>query len=812
MKKRFLFVVPILLGMFLSACGSEESSSAAPSVSSSVVASESDDKRTFENVFFDDATYTYDGTPHILGEVRGAPEGTSITYSNRTEHTDVGNYPASARLEKDGYRTLSLDATLIINPATFSGLEYNSVVVMYDGTDHINDIQLVGVLPEGTSTTETVKNQSGAVVTSAIDAGTYEYECVVTNSNYNSATYRAQLVIRAQRQDMPVFAANDGTIYFANGLHNRYLYSLNSSSELSLIDYSAPKEFSKSSGSSASFIAGSVFLNSVKEISGGTTSVLYTDGNIDDFVKVSDTVYYYASNSLKAAKSGIYKVDATDTDNEPIVTKVFEGKSDHLSIYGNYLYFTNGNDHDYLYKMSLSTHVTSLVMETKVHEYVIDGNKLYCTVNKVDDYIGVLDLTSSSTEPTRILSAAGELLTVKNGYLYFVFTDMIAYLQPEFKGIWRMDPSKKDQADHLVEGEVNGFDVESSNSLVYIDADDLHLYRYNIQTEAKTDLLAGFVAPESTPLNTGGQTASVGTKTYYLNMHAGKTLWLYDETTEKNYQLTANKVQDFCIYDGVMYFNQVTMLTNNDIYTVNLNLGGEAEKISSNDLRNMMCDGTYLYGTHYNWAGAAGGIARMKLDGSEYVKFSEVNGAKNFAIRDGKLYYINCATGNDDGDLEYIDLSVITSTSEDVAGTTLSSKIKNVKQFLFDGDNIFFIYESLTENSIRKVSFSSLGDHIKIVSEGSHPRDMVLSGGYIYYYSYRQIVTSKAGFYKVSKNATADETQELVLGYDSTYYGTALSLSNSGNLYFLNYIPSLTMGDAHFYQLNLNTKAVARVD
>ena len=70
---------------------------------------------------------------------------------------------------------------------------------------------------------------------------------------------------------------------------------------------------------------------------------------------------------------------------------------------------------------------------------------------------------------------------------------------------------------------------------------------------------------------------------------------------------------------------------------------------------------------------------------------------------------------------------------------------------------------------------------------------------------------SSAGFYKVSKTATQDGTQELIVGYDSIYYGSNLAISNSGYLYFLNYIPKLALGDAHFYQLDLNSKTVAKI-
>ena len=817
MKKKHLFLIPALLGMFLSACGGGGGSSTPsdPGGGSELGGGSEpggETKQDFTGVSFESASYVYDGQPHILGEVSGAPENTTITYTGRNEYTNVGTYNASAKLVKEGYNDKTLNATLTITPATFTGYTYESKSVKYDGAEHINDIQLVGTFPQGTTTTETVKNSNNETVTSAIEVGTYTYTCVISNSNYNTLTLNATLTIKAQKKDMPVFVASDGTVYFANGLHNSYLYSL-SGGELKLIDYSSPKEFNKYSSSTALFIAGSTLLNSVKQVNSGSSSVLYTDSNIDDFVKYNENVYYYSSNALKAAKSGIYRVDATDSNNEPVVTKVFEGKSDNLAIYNGNLYFINGNDHNYLYKMNLSNNATSLVMAEKVHEFTISGNKLYCTVNGLlNDYIGSLDLSSSAIEPTKLTNAAGEFLTVKNGYLYYNYTDLFSAVDDSVKGVWRISTSGGNPEQLLANDGVNGFDVESSTSLVYVDSMDLHLYRYNISTHAKTDLLDGFVAPESTPLNTGGQTISLGTKTYYLNMYAGKTLYCYDESSKKSSQLTTNKVEDFYIYEGIMYFNQVTMLTNNDLYAVNLTMGGEAEKINSNDVRNMVSDGTYLYATHYNWAGAAGGMSRMRLDGSEYVKFSEVNGAKNLTIKDGKLYYINCGTGQDNGYIEYMNLSDITSTTEDLDGTRLSNNIKNVKQFAFDGNNIFYIYNGTIDNSVRRTDFTSLGEGTKLASSKTNPNEILLNGNYVYYYSYAATAASSAGFYRVSKDATADGTQELLVGYDSKYYGSNLSISDAGNLYFLNYIPKLVLGDAHFYQIKLSNKAITKIN
>lgn len=167
-----LFLIPALLGMFLTACGGGGSSTPSDNPGGG---SEHGypAKIDFTGVEFASASYVYDGQPHILAEVTGAPENTTITYTGRSEQTNVGTYNASAKLVKEGYNDKTLNATLTITPATFTGYTYESKSVKYDGAEHINDIQLVGTLPQGTTTTETVKNSNNETVTSAIEVGTY---------------------------------------------------------------------------------------------------------------------------------------------------------------------------------------------------------------------------------------------------------------------------------------------------------------------------------------------------------------------------------------------------------------------------------------------------------------------------------------------------------------------------------------------------------------------------------------------------------------------------------------------------------------
>ena len=880
MKKRLL---PLLTFLVLTSCGGSGGGGESSSKN-----------KEFSNVTFESISVPYDGQSHILEEVKGAPEGTKITYEGREAYIDVGSYNATATLVKDDYKTKTLNATLEITPLEFkanllfedvsvvydgqdhyndiklvgeipegaetkitvknssgnivttaidagtyeytaeiskknykslflnatltinsrdySDFTYDDVTVRYDGQDHINDVKLVGFQPEGTTVKQTVKDSNGNVVTSAVQVGTYTYEIEITNPNFETKTLTATLTILAKKDDMPVFIGKDGTIYFANGLDKNHLYSYSTDKGLTRLDFSSPKQFIKNS-TNALFISGSKFLNSVKELVDGSIKVIYSASNISDFVKYNENIYYYSSNSLTSSHSGIYKVDATNADEEPIVTKIFEGKTDHLVLYKENLFFTNASDNDYIYKINLSSNKSSLVLSEKVHEFLLDSNKLYCCVDDtLNDYIGYLDLSSSSTTPIKLTNAAGEYLTIKNNKLYFNYSDLFGIIDDSKYGIWSINLSTEKVTQELASKNVNGFDVLEDGTIYFIDTLTLHLNKLVSGTETIVDLLSGFTPKEDTPINLGGKTVSYGNRIYYLNMYAGKTLYVYDESSKTSFQLTPNKVVDFFIYGDYIYFNSVTMLTNNDLYAVNIKLGSEAQKISTNDVRESICDGTYIYSTHYNWAGLAGGLSRMKMDGSEYVKFSNINGAKNLTIKDGKLYFINCATGQDNGNIEYISISDINSSSEDLESTNLSKKIKNVKQFIFENENIYYLYNGTINNSVRRTDFNSLEEGTEIASKKTNPTEMIINGDYIYYYSYPSTSIDSAGFYKVNKSATEDGTQELLVACNSTYYGTSLAISSSNNLYFLNYIPKLVLGNAHFYQLNLSNNVISKIN
>ncbi len=789
-------------------------------VTSESKGTESVPKKKFESIFFSDMSVLFDGKGHQLEEASGYPEGTMVTYTGRESYTDVGSYKATVKLVKDGYEDYEASATLTILPIEYSSISMDSKSVTYDGSDHINDVQLVGFLPEGTTATKTVKDENGVTVTSAIQVGKYYYTVSLHNKNYVDVTLNATLTIKGTKKDTPLVHVGD-TVYFANGLDHYYLYQY-SDSTTSKVESNTPKKLKELSSSVLS-VSSSLFTSSAKEITGTTSNVLYSDSTITDFVKYSDYIFYYSKNALTESDSGIYKVttydnsDQTKEPKEPTVEKIFTGKSDKLTLNGSYLYFENKSQDDHIFKMNLTDKTTTLVLNQKVHEYVISSNYLYCTVDgTLNDYIGKLNLSSSETEAEKMTNAAGENLVVKNGYLYYNYTDLYGYIDEAQMGIWRANISNNNTEQVLSSTRINAFDAVSTDSLVYIDNSTLHLNQYTISTKTTKDLMPDFVPVEDVPLNLGGRSETYNDRVYYLDMYRGKTLNCYDPKTKVLTQLTDTKVMDFSIIGDMLYFNQVTTLTNNDLYAINLKNGGEATKLSTNDMRNIISDGTYLYGTHYNFWGVSGGIFRMKLDGTEYVKFSEVNGAKNFVIKDEKLYFINCTTGQDNGDIQYYNLSDIKSDSEDLTANDLpkTNKIKNVRQFLFEGDTIYYIYQGTIYNFIARSSMTTMEEGTKLANEKCAPKEMFIVGNDIYYYSYPQTSASSAGLFKVNKNNTTEDTNiTTLLKCDSTYYCSALSYL-SGKVYFLNYIflTKLPYGNAHFYELDISTNTVTKVN
>lgn len=113
MKKRLLLIVVTLLSILsivgLVACAGEDS----PGEDNQGGYDNQPELLEFENISFDDLTVDYDGNVHSI-TCKGLPEGASVSYTNNSQKED-GIYDAKAVVSKEGYKTKTYEAKLIIN-------------------------------------------------------------------------------------------------------------------------------------------------------------------------------------------------------------------------------------------------------------------------------------------------------------------------------------------------------------------------------------------------------------------------------------------------------------------------------------------------------------------------------------------------------------------------------------------------------------------------------------------------------------------------------------------------------------------------
>ena len=140
-----------------------------------------------ESVKMDDKVVSYDGNAHKI-VVEGAPEGTTITYKDgKNSYVDAGIYTIEATLEKEGYNTKKLTATLTIERIDIDveNIVINNVKTQYDSK---NKYVTVEGLPTGVTTSIKYYTDEAHTneVSSTKEAGKY-YAVISFNvgKNYN---------------------------------------------------------------------------------------------------------------------------------------------------------------------------------------------------------------------------------------------------------------------------------------------------------------------------------------------------------------------------------------------------------------------------------------------------------------------------------------------------------------------------------------------------------------------------------------------------------------------------------------------------
>lgn len=808
MKKQFILV--LILSMFLVGCsgggGGESTNNTNPTTNAPVTStnpSTTTSLLNFEGISFESKTSVYDGNGHTI-EVKNAPVGTTIVYDNEGPHINVGTYHIEATLSKEGYNTKKYSATLTISKAAFADIVFNDVKVDYDGLDHSQDVIITSALPQ--NTTVTYKYYLDDVqVQECIEIGKYKVEAHLTNSNYNNQILEANLTIQAVKDTLPISYSN-GNIYFANGLDGNALYSIDDNGSIGKISNDYPLQFIDYNQSLA-VISKAMLFSSLKTLNIGTETTMdvkYNTGKID-YITTDGEKLYYATNLLTNNQSGIYRIDYEN--NEPVSTQIYSGRAKYIYYNNSSIYFADGRNDDKLAKVQANvttkTETATILSEEKILNMVGDGNNLFFTVNGLlNDYIALYSIGSGSLK--KLSNNAGNYFSISGNYLYYSNVDLLSS-NIQGKGIYKLDyTALQPSSVKVVEDETGINSIYTNNTLdtlYFTRMSDLHLCSMSMTDGSITDLLEEFVAPTVVPLNQGGKNIAVGNNVYYLNMYRGKTLYVYNNVTKTNRQLTSNKVEDFSVVGNTLYINQVSYLVNNDLYSVNLTTGGTGTLLASDDARNIVADNENLYYVKHNQVGAATSLVKSNLDGSNPVEFYN-KGASNLQIHNGRLYFI------DGGDIYSFLLTDIKQSTTTLTPTLLNKECKNVGKFVIDGDYLFYSYKGTITKEIRRSLLTSPGSYVAIASKQTDPVDFVVSDTKVYYYSQAESAgIANYGIYEVNKMATEDSTFKMILPCASQYYASAMTLS--GNyLYFLNgfYVAGVSaFGDAHVYQIDVTS-------
>ena len=130
--KKIIWIICIVLccslALGLAACGDKDKNQGDATTSNDTQASTGDNQSSagdnqpvvqlaeFEGITFASNSVEYDGDAHAITAI-GVPEGATVTYTKNIG-TDVGTYNATATISKEGYKTLTLNATLDVTLPT----------------------------------------------------------------------------------------------------------------------------------------------------------------------------------------------------------------------------------------------------------------------------------------------------------------------------------------------------------------------------------------------------------------------------------------------------------------------------------------------------------------------------------------------------------------------------------------------------------------------------------------------------------------------------------------------------------------------
>ncbi len=773
--------------------------------------------KAITGVMFTGETVTYDGNEHEITVGGALPAGVSVAYTNN-KGTDAGEYSATAALTGKGYDPLTLTAKLTIEKATITGVTFTGGSFPYDGAAH--SIEIAGAVPEGS---EIVYSRDGVSTGGniATESGTYEVTVTITNKNYETYTATATLRITASEKERHIAFFND-TLYFANARNNDYLYSY-SGGELKRVSLDIPYNFTVMKDT-LYFRSYSLFLSSVKTLTaeGEAASVKSVKG---EYLCADDTYLYYAVNGLINGQSGIYKLDpakSSSEDYEP--TLISQGKAKYLTYADGKLWFADGNNG---WKLSsvpangTNAERTAVAVGDETEGEKIDAltasvhngdTYLFFTVNNLlgDDYIA--NYNTKTGDSKKLTIDAGANLTVVGDELYYLNVDLLTSTLYG-KGIYKVNAYPLGILSNVTAGtKVIGEENESYSSLcslgdgriAYYEVSTQDLCIYTLAGGTAQKILTDFVPPEVTPLSLGGKVLAYGTKIYYLDLYNDKALYCLDTAAavKTPVRVTSDKVEDFSIIGDTLYFNAVSWGVNNDLYKVDLKLGGTPERVSKYDCRDIVTDGENLFYSERNAGGFATAVHKIDKNGTDTIIYTK--GVSGLTYYEGYLYFTaDVSTFKGDG----LFRMSVNDPGDDKAELVYNNH--SVGTFVISDGVVYFRELYGVAWGSKQLSCFNLNDventYRVMMKTDTDPLEITVHNGRVYYYN-DLTSSAKSGIYSVSINAAENETPELLLANqkDGSAFYYARCLTVVGNkMYFISYRLGGVGGDSHLYSVEL---------
>ena len=442
-------------------------------------------KADITGIDFSNKTVVYNGKNQKLLISGTAPDGTNVEYKNN-EGTAVGTYNATVTISGKNYNTLTLTAKLIIKSASFAGITFEDLTVVYDGNEH--EIKISGTLPSGATVSYT-KNKGTKV-------GTYDATATISCEGYESLTLNATLTIKkapivaeitladkiveydTQLHSLElvgnipsgayvkytyngkevsgvsevgtytvvatVYGDNiETTEYTATLLiisveellhsvnHNGVVYFQNNLDDNKLYKYVGGKvvkvnndkpEFFYSDGTNLYYYSTSLFSKSIKKITSVGVSAVYSVSG--EYLAIDGTYVYWAVNNtlFKTEENGIYRYDLSGNEAEP--TKIASVKAAYINVVGDKVYFSNLSDGKKLYSVPASGGEPVLVHDEKVSYIISDGGVLYFDSWTLTGS-AIYKYDTESSELKKLTVDSGKYLTKAGNYIYYINNDLL---------------------------------------------------------------------------------------------------------------------------------------------------------------------------------------------------------------------------------------------------------------------------------------------------------------------------------------------------------------------------------------------------